>query len=326
MIGTTVPETQAVGMRSAPADRVCAVPGGEFWMGSNDFYEEERPLRRVRIEDFRIDECPVTNDEFAAFVADTGYVTYAEIPPAAADYPGAPADMLRAGSFVFEPPRAPLAAPLTEGIPQWWSYVFGADWRHPLGPHSSLQGLGDHPVVHIVAADAEAYAKWAGKALPTEAEWEFAARGGRDDGCPYAWGDELEPGGKRMANIWHGTFPHENLAAPGFERTSPVRSYPPNNYGLFDMIGNVWEWTADWYAAGAHRPKQGCCTTEKGNAGLQEASADPASALKIPRRVLKGGSHLCAPNYCRRYRPAARWPQPIDTSTSHTGFRCVIRK
>lgn len=318
-------EDQAAGRHEARGGKVRAVFGGEFWMGSNDFYEEERPVRRVSVESFEIDECPVTNDEFAAFVADTGYVTYAEIPPTRADYPEAPADMLRAGSFVFEPPRAQLSAPVTADVPQWWSYVFGADWQHPLGPDSNLRGLGSHPVVHIVAADAEAYARWAGKALPTEAEWEYAARGGCDDGRAYAWGDDLVLDGKDMANIWQGAFPHENLAVPGFERTSPVRSYPPNGYGLFDMIGNVWEWTADWYAVGAHRPKQGCCTTAKGAVGLQEASGDPASALKIPRRVLKGGSHLCAPNYCRRYRPAARWPQPIDTSTSHTGFRCVVR-
>lgn len=289
-------------------------------MGSDDFYEEERPVHRVSVKSFRIDESPVTNDEFAAFVADTGYVTFAEIAPTPAEYPNMPAEMCRAGSFVFHPLTEKYPAPVTSAVPQWWNYVFGADWRHPYGPESGLNGLGDHPVVHVVADDAEAYAKWAGKELPTEAEWEYAARGGYDDGRPYAWGSELEPGGVVMAKIWKGQFPYKNLAAPGLERTSPVRTYPANDYGVFDMIGNVWEWTADWYVSGTQRSQSACCSVSAAD------SIAPESALKIPRRVLKGGSHLCAPSYCRRYRPAARWPQPIDTSTSHTGFRCVVRE
>jgi formylglycine-generating enzyme required for sulfatase activity len=187
-----------------------------------------------------------------------------------------------------------------------------------------LAGLDDHPVVHVVAEDAEAYAAWAGKALPTETEWEYAARGGLD-GAAYGWGDELEPGGQRLAKYWEGVFPAENLAAPGLERTAPVRSYPPNAFGLYDMIANVWEWTADWFADGPDRTAD-CCGNPKRESEQMRASVDPNAAVALPRRVLKGGSHLCAVNYCQRYRPAARWAQPIDTSTSHVGFRCIVRR
>jgi formylglycine-generating enzyme required for sulfatase activity len=202
----------------------------------------------------------------------------------------------------------------------------GAYWRAPYGPGSSIEGLDDHPVVHIAYVDAVAYARWAGKELPTEAEWEFAARGGLE-GAEFAWGDELAPNGRRMANTWQGVFPRENLAEDGYERTSPVTAFPPNAYGLYDMIGNVWEWTSDWFTA-AHTsdPAKACCTPRNPRGGRQQDSYDPCQAdVKIPRKTIKGGSFLCAPNYCRRYRPAARHAQPIDTSTCHVGFRCVVR-
>ena len=206
-------------------------------------------------------------------------------------------------------------------IGQWWEFAFETDWRHPYGPQSSLDGLADHPVVHIAFEDAAAYADWAGKSLPTEAEWEFAARGGLE-GRDFAWGDELAPNGAMLANYWQGEFPSQNLLLDGFVRTSPVGHFPPNGYGLVDMIGNVWEWTVDWYG----QPTKGCCSLSKQDARAEQASYDPAAPeLRIPRKVIKGGSHLCAPNYCQRYRPAARHPQPIDTSTSHVGFRCVRR-
>ena len=232
--------------------------------------------------------------------------------------------MLKAGSLLFTPPKQPVDL---RDWSQWWRFKFGASWRRPYGPRSSISGLDDHPVVHVAYRDAEAYAKWAGKELPTEAEWEFAARGGLD-GAEFAWGDEFTPGGKQMANTWQGNFPQENLAFDGYERTSPVKTFPPNGYGLHDMIGNVWEWTSDWYApkreADAAKP---CCIPQNPRGGREEQSFDPCQPeIKIPRKVLKGGSHLCAPNYCRRYRPAARHAQPVDTSTSHVGFRCIVRK
>ena len=280
-------------------------------MGSDDFYPDERPRRAAEVSDFWIDETPVTNAAFATFVAATGHVTVAEIAPDPADYPGMPEEMARAGSIVFTPPSAPVDL---DGPPTWWSFVFGACWHRPLGPGSSIDALGDHPVVHIAHADALAYAAWAGKELPTEAEWEYAARGGRD--CDFPWGDELEPGGVAMAKTWRGAFPHRNLALPGLERTSPVRSYPANGYGLYDVIGNVWEWTSEPYRPAAADDGARCC-------GGGRAAPDAPRAY--PEHVTKGGSHLCAPSYCQRYRPAARWPQTIDTSTSHLGFRCLRR-
>jgi formylglycine-generating enzyme required for sulfatase activity len=210
---------------------------------------------------------------------------------------------------------------------EWWTFKFGANWRRPYGPRSNISGLDDHPVVHVAYRDAEAYARWAGKELPTEAEWEFAARGGLG-GAEFAWGDEQMPGGKHMANTWQGNFPHQNLATDGFQRTSPVTAFPANGYGLHDMIGNVWEWTADWYSQKheADAPKA-CCIPQNPRGGHEAASYDPRDPkIRIPRKVLKGGSHLCAPNYCRRYRPAARHAEPIDTSASHVGFRCISRK
>jgi formylglycine-generating enzyme required for sulfatase activity len=308
------------------------IPGGEFLMGSDHHYPEEAPQHRVRVDGFWMDEFPVTNTEFRRFVEATGYVTFAEIAPRAEDYPGALPELLHAGSVVFNRPRnRPKQTPGAPTACTWWGFVLGADWRHPTGPESNLDGLDNHPVVHLAFRDVEAYAKWAGKELPAEAEWEFAARGGQD-GAEFAWGDKLYPGGRHMANTWQGEFPWQNLRSDGYERTSPVGVFPANGYGLFDMIGNVWEWTVDWYEHGhaphGHTSKEagGCCVPRNPRGGREAASFDPAQPeVKIPRKVLKGGSHLCAPNYCRRYRPAARFPHAVDTSTSHVGFRCIVR-
>jgi sulfatase modifying factor 1 len=300
------------------------IPGSTFRMGSDRHYPEEAPVHRVTVDPFWMDRTPVTNREFGKFVEATGYITFAEIAPDPKDYPGALPHMLRAGSLVFSPPDHPVDL---SNFTNWWTFKFGANWRRPYGKGSSVRGLDDHPVVHIAYRDAEAYAEWAGKELPTEAEWEFAARGGLD-GTEFAWGNEFTPGGRHMANTWQGQFPQQNLAEDGFERTSPVETFPPNGYGLFDMIGNVWEWTTDWYSAKrtADAPKA-CCIPESPRGGSETDSYDPClSQIKIPRKVLKGGSHLCAPNYCRRYRPAARHPQALDTSTSHIGFRCIARR
>lgn len=298
------------------------VPGGTFTMGSDAHYPEERPAHPVKVDGFWIDETPVTNRRFMEFVKATGHITMAEKLPDARDYPGALPEMLRPGSLVFTPPKA-VSGP---DISQWWTFKFGANWRRPLAGLSDLRGQLDHPVIHVAWADAKAYAEWAGLDLPTEAEWEFAACGGLE-GSEFAWGDELAPGGMIMANIWQGTFPTHSIKAKGQERTSPVRSFPPNGYGLYDMIGNVWEWTSDyWSTAHPERAAKACCIPENPRGGAIEASYDPHQPnIRIPRRVLKGGSHLCAPNYCRRYRPAARHAEPEDTSTSHVGFRCVKR-
>lgn len=307
-------------MSSDLPDAMVAIDGGRFRMGSDRHYPEEGPAHDVIVDDFAIDATPVTNAQFAAFVAATGYVTFAETVPDPADYLGMPPEMARAGSLVFMPPAGAVDL---RNPALWWRFVFGADWRHPLGPDSSIEGLDDHPVVHIACADAEAYAAWAGKRLPREAEWEYAARGqlGHAD---YAWGDEFEPGGRPQANYWQGEFPWQNLLTDGFARTSPVRAFAPNGHGLYDMIANVWEWTADWYADRHAAPSIPCCVPRNPRGGAQANSHDPTTLeIVIPRRVLKGGSHLCAPNYCQRYRPAARWPQPVDTSTSHVGFRCA---
>jgi formylglycine-generating enzyme required for sulfatase activity len=299
------------------------IPGGTFRMGSDKHYPEESPVHRVTVDGFWIDRTPVTNREFRRFVDATGYVTLAEIKPKATDYPGALSHMLKAGSLVFAPPER--VTDLRDWS-QWWAFKFGADWRRPYGPRSSISGLDDHPVVHVAWCDVEAYAQWAGKELPTEAEWEFAARGGLED-AEFAWGDELMPGGKHMANTWQGQFPIQNLATDKYERTSPVTAFPPNGYGVYDMIGNVWEWTADWWSQRheGDAPKS-CCIPENPRGGGKDASYDPRQpTVTIPRKVAKGGSHLCAPNYCRRYRPAARHAQQIDSSMSHIGFRCVVR-
>ena len=317
------PQT-AASTGSSYADMVW-IPDATFRMGSDSHYAEEAPAHRVTVGGFWIDRAPVTNRQYREFVRATGYVTFAEVAPDPKDYPGALPNMLKPGSLVFDPPKHPVDD--LRDWSQWWTFKFGADWRRPYGPRSSLSGLNDHPVVHVAFSDAFAYAKWAGKDLPTEAEWEFAARG-RLDGAEFAWGDEFMPGGRQMANTWQGAFPHENLKLDGYERTSPVTTFPPNGYGVYDMIGNVWEWTADWYSPkhSADAPKA-CCIPENPRGGPEAASYDPCQPqIKIPRKVLKGGSHLCAPSYCRRYRPAARHAEPVDTSTSHVGFRCVIRK
>jgi formylglycine-generating enzyme len=308
--------------RGPATDDMVFIPGGTFRMGSDRHYPEEAPVHRVAVDGFWIDRTPVTNREFRRFVSETGYVTVAETPPKAEDYPGALPQMLRPASLVFAPPKGPVDL---GDWSQWWQFKFGANWRRPYGPRSALAGLHDHPVVHVAYRDAEAYARWAGKDLPTEAEWEFAARDGLD-GAEFAWGDEFTPGGKHLANTWQGEFPRENLLADGWERTSPVRAFPANGYGLSDMIGNVWEWTSDWYAP-KHQPDAAktCCIPQNPRGGSETLSRDACQpGIDIPRKVVKGGSHLCAPNYCRRYRPAARHAQPIDTSMSHVGFRCVI--
>ncbi len=290
-------------------------------MGSDRHYPEEAPVHRVAVDPFWIDRTPVTNRQFRQFIQATGYVTVAEIAPDPKDYPGALPHMLKAGSLVFTPPRHPVD--LREWS-QWWRFEFGANWRRPNGRGRSNQGLDDHPVVHVAYKDAAAYAAWAGKELPTEAEWEYAARGGLD-GAEFAWGDELTPGGRHMANTWQGSFPHENLATDGYTRTSPVEAFPPNGYGLFDMIGNVWEWTSDWFSA--RHPvdaQKACCIPDNPRGACESGSYDNCdSGVRIPRKVVKGGSHLCAPNYCRRYRPPARHAQPVELG--HESRRVSMR-
>jgi len=305
------------------ADDMVWIEGGAFIMGSDRHYPEEAPSHRVIVDGFAIDRTPVTNRQFRTFVEATGHVTFAEIAPRAEDYPGASRDMLQPGTMTFNPPSHPVDL---GDFSQWWTFRFGASWRKPYGAGSSLKGLDDHPVVHVAFTDAEAYARWSGKELPTEAEWEFAARGGLVD-AEFAWGDELIPFGRQMANTWQGSFPYQNLSTSRYKRTSPVGAFPPNGYGVSDMIGNVWEWTADWFAD-KHQGKaaKACCIPENPRGPSENASYDPSQPnLLIARKVVKGGSHLCAPNYCRRYRPAARHAQPIDTSMSHIGFRCVVR-
>lgn len=300
------------------------ISGGTFVMGSDKHYPEEAPAHRVSVSSFWIDRTPVTNREFRKFVNATGHVTLAELPPDPKDYPNALPHMLKPASLVFTPPDHPVDLRIWT---QWWTFKFGANWRRPFGPRSSLSGLNEHPVVHVAYRDAEAYARWAGKELPTEAEFEFAARGGLKE-AEFAWGSELTPGGRQMANTWQGLFPSENLEHDGYRHTSPVTAFPPNGYGVYDMIGNVWEWTSDWYSE-RHQADAAkvCCIPENPRGGPEAASYDPALPnIVIPRKVLKGGSHLCAPNYCRRYRPAARHAEPIDTSTNHVGFRCVVRE
>lgn len=297
------------------------IPGGEFLMGSDHHYPEEAPTHRVVVDGFWADVTTVTNNDFAKFVAATGYVTLAERPANAAEYPDAPAEMLAPASAIFV--RPPPGTSRSDHY-RWWAYVKGANWRHPRGPASSIKGLNNHPVVHLAFEDAEAYANWVGKALPTEAEWEFAARGGLD-GTEFVWGDELTPGGRHMANTYQGDFPFRNDCEDGYEWTAPVGSFPPNGYGLYDMAGNVWQWTTDWYQE-HRRIESPCCTMTDPRGGERDASYDPLTPdIRIPRKVTKGGSFLCAPIYCRRYRPAARMAQAVDTSTCHLGFRCIVR-
>jgi sulfatase modifying factor 1 len=294
-------------------------------MGSDRHYPEEGPSHQVTVSSFELDPYPVTNQQFGKFAAETGYRTVAERPLDPAAFPGLSADALAAGSLVFRKMRG--AVDLRD-FRQWWTWTQGASWRQPEGPKSSIADRMDHPVVHVAFEDAQAYADWAGRALPTEAEWEFAARGGLD-GAEYAWGDEFTLDGRPMANTWWGDFPYRRLRTRNYTRTSPVGSFPPNGFGLFDMIGNTWEWTTDWYST-RHTvvevpvAEASCCGVPKGPHGAMEDSLDPAQpGVRIPRRVVKGGSFLCAPSYCRRYRPAARHAQMVDSGMSHIGFRCV---
>jgi formylglycine-generating enzyme required for sulfatase activity len=300
-------ETAGTAADSAGRDGMIWVPGGSFLMGSNDFYREERPVRLESVPGFWMDPHPVTNAQFRKFVAATGYVTFSERPPDPAMYPDADPSLVVPGSLVFRKPPGPVDL---RDYRAWWEYLPGADWRHPEGPGSVIDDRDDHPVVHVTYEDACTYAAWAGKELPAESEWEFAARGGLD-GAPYAWGDVPAPEGRAMANTWQGRFPWENLKTDGYEGTSPVHAFPANRYGLYDMIGNVWEWTASVFAPAEHF-KKSCC-------GPDEPGGHAA------RRVVKGGSHLCAPNYCLRYRPAARQGEAVDTSACHIGFRCIMR-
>ncbi len=311
----------AQSLDSAPFPDMAPIPGGIFSMGSDAHYPEEAPAHKVRVGAFWMDKYAVTNAEFRRFVDAVGYVTLAERPADPANYPGAKPELLVPSSVVFSRPRSRVDM---ANAYNWWTYVPGANWRHPRGPLSSLQGLWKHPVVHVAFEDADAYARWAGKSLPTEAEWEFAARGGLD-GSPYVWGEEFMPGGKPMANTWQGDFPYENRVEDGYEWTAPVDAYAPNGYDLFNMAGNVWEWTTDWYQEHG-RVEHACCTIDDPRGGTSDASCDLGiDEVRIPRKVMKGGSYLCAPNYCHRYRPAARMGQPIDTATCHLGFRCVSR-
>lgn len=279
---------------------------GRFLMGSDNHYPEEAPAHWQEVAGFWIQSTPVTNAMFARFVARTGYVTQAERPLDPRDYPGVPQAHLRPASLVFTPPSGPV--PLDD-VSQWWALVAGADWRHPLGPGSDLQGMAQHPVVHVGLEDALAYAQWAGCDLPGEPEWEYAAWGGNQQG-EFVWGHHLVPEGRHMANTWQGNFPAENLQTDGYSRTSPVGAFPANGYGLYDMIGNAWEWTTTVFQPSHATPRKSCCSHAKSAAQM---------------KVLKGGSHLCAANYCQRYRAPARSPQATDTTSSHIGFRCVKR-
>ena len=311
-------------MRESADAEMVWIPGGTFRMGSADFYVEERPVHEVTVEGFWMDRDAVTNEQFGRFVEATGYVTLAERELNPADFPGAPPENLVPGSMVFQKSQGPVDL---RNYANWWAWVPGASWRHPLGPDSSLDGRQQHPVVHVAYEDVEAYATWAGKELPTEAEWEFAARGGLD-GATFTWGNEEFPDGKPMVNSWQGEFPWQNLLTDGYEGISPVGSFPPNGYGLNDMAGNVWEWTSDWYEPrGADPTVKSCCMGSVNPRVVSpEKSYDSRQPqVRIPRKVVKGGSHLCAPNYCFRYRPAARQPQMIDTGMCHMGFRCIVR-
>jgi len=307
---------------SAVGENMVWIPGGTFRMGSDHHYPEEAPAHKVTVDGFWMSRYTVTNADFRRFVDDTGHVTLAERPADPEDYQDAKPEMLVPSSVVFK--KASGRVDIRNHY-NWWLYVPGANWRHPRGPASNIRTLMNHPVVHVAFEDAQAYATWAGMELPTEAEWEFAARGGLAD-AEFAWGSEYMPGGKPMANTWQGEFPWQNLAEDGYEWTAPVGAFPPNGYGLYEMTGNVWEWTTDWYQDHA-KIRRACCTIDNPRGcGEPEESCDPRTPeIRIPRKVMKGGSYLCAPNYCRRYRPAARMPQTIDTSTCHLGFRCIVR-
>ena len=288
------------------------IPAGKFTMGSNDGQPDEKPLHDVKLKGFWMDRYEVTNNQFEKFVEATRYVTTAERAPDPALFPGAPKENLVPGSVVFTPPEQVIS--LNDHM-QWWKYVPGASWRHPQGPQSDLNGLGEHPVVHVSYDDAEAYAKWAGKRLPTEAEWEYAARGGLEQN-PYPWGRERFPKGLWMMNIWQGVFPKENKREDGFHFSAPVGSFPPNGYGLHDMAGNVWEWVADWYRHDYYSK------SPRENPKGPSDSFDPDEP-GLQKRISRGGSYLCSDMYCKGYRPSARMKCTPDTGLSHTGFRCA---
>jgi sulfatase modifying factor 1 len=289
------------------ADDLVRIPPQTAVLGSDAHYVEEGPTREVTVTGFWMQPHQVTNAEFSVFVAATGYVTVAERPLDPDDYPDAPPENLQSGSMVFHRTTGPVDL---RHLNQWWTWTPGACWRHPRGPRSSLRNRDDHPVVHVAFEDAAAYANWAKLELPTEAQWEVAARGGLRESA-YVWGDEPERAGERLANYWHGEFPY--LPDTGYGQASPVGSFPANGYGLYDMAGNVWEWTTDWWAD--TRAIESCCATDSYDASQPQ--------FQIGRKVIKGGSFLCADSYCLRYRPAARRPQPIDTGMSHIGFRCI---
>jgi formylglycine-generating enzyme len=291
------------------------IPGGRFWMGTKHM-EDAQPLHEVEVKAFWMDRTDVTNYEFARFVEATGYVTIAERPLDPKEFPNLAPDELNPGSVVFTPPAGPV--PLDQPL-AWWRFVRGANWRHPEGPGSDIRGKGSYPVVHIAWPDAAAYAKWAGKRLPTEAEWEFAARGGRDR-QNYPWGNQLSPNGKWMANTFQGKFPYKNTAADGYAGIAPVASFPPNDYGLFDMSGNVWQWVSDWYRPDYYAQLEGAAPAI--NPQGPSDSFDPQEP-GVPKRVQKGGSFLCTDQYCSRYMPGARGKGDPETGTNHLGFRCV---
>jgi formylglycine-generating enzyme required for sulfatase activity len=315
--------TRAAAVPAAVTDSMVWIPGGTFRMGADDWYPEEAPAHPVAVDGLWMDRHPVTVAEFARFIEATGYVTVAERDLDPALFPLADPEVLVPGALVFQATAGPVD--LTD-VGNWWAYLPGARWDRPGGPSTSANGLEQHPVTQVAWEDAAAYATWAGKDLPTEAEWEHAARGGLD-GAVYAWGDEFAPDGRMMANTWQGEFPWQNLELDGYAGTSPVGTFPANGYGLQDMTGNVWEWTADYFRprhAGA--VEHACCAPRNPRVLDAAGSHDPANPIDlVPRRVTKGGSHLCAPSYCHRYRPAARQGEPGDTSTGHIGFRCIVR-
>jgi formylglycine-generating enzyme required for sulfatase activity len=303
-----------------PADDMAWIPGGTFRMGSDVHYPEEAPARDVEVGGFWLARTTVTNAQFKAFVTANEYVTVAERPLDPAEFPGAPPENLQPGSMVFTRTSGPVDL---RHISQWWTWTPGASWAHPEGPGTTLAGRDDHPVVHIAYEDAESYAQWAGVVLPTEAEWELAARGGLA-GAAFTWGDEQDTAEQRLANHWHGDFPWR--ADDGFGFTKPVGSFPTNGFGLADMAGNVWEWTDDWYQENRWPDVDSCCVPRDPRGGTAEESLDARQPqFRVPRKVVKGGSFLCADSYCMRYRPAARRPQMIDTGMSHIGFRVASR-
>ena len=314
------PETTTPDPGEAPAPEMKWIPGGTFVMGSEKHYPEEKPVGPVSVDGFWMDETSVTNEQYQNFVEATGYVTVAEKPPDPAMYPGADPAMLVPGSITFNQPRAPVNL---DNPMAWWSWTPGANWRHPLGPGSDLTGREQHPVTQISFEDADAYARWAGKRLPTEAQWERAGRGDLE-GAEFAWGDEIAPDGEERMNRWIGEFPWKFRPRPGGPRkpgTVAVKSYEPNPFGLYEVTGNTWEWTQTWFSEKHDEPTSRCCAPSNPRGPTVDQSRDPASG--IPRKVLKGGSYLCADNYCSRYRPASRIPESVESATCHISFRCV---